>query len=99
MRKKDRCQFRQVRRMRSQSLIGGLGGIGPRAGVNSDELSAVLRENKIVFCELKSRKNINPAWYHLGDAPRAKRVPHCHIFRERSGQYNRFVKVRIAAAP
>src|SRR5262249_12632734 len=41
VRKKDSREFRQAGRLRSQSLIGGLGRIGPRAGVNSDELSPV----------------------------------------------------------
>src|SRR5439155_15321294 len=99
MRNEDRGQFRQTRRVRPQRFVGGLGRIGSRTGINRDKLLPILRDNEIVFRELKTRKCIHPARYGLGDALRRKSMAALTVFRERSHQHNRFVEVRIAAAP
>ena len=54
MRNEDRGQFRQTRRVRPQRIVGGLGRIGSRTGINRDKLLPILRDDEIVFRELKT---------------------------------------------
>src|SRR6266446_9912048 len=71
----DGRQFWQPGRMGSQCFVGGLGRVRPRTGVDANQLSPVVGDNKIVFCEFETGERVYPARHDLGDAPRRKGMP------------------------
>src|SRR6516225_10099121 len=51
----DGRQWRQTRDLCLQCLIGSLGRIRPRTGIDADELSPIVRYDEIVFRKLEAR--------------------------------------------
>src|SRR5262245_44388084 len=54
VRDKNGRQFRKVRRMRSQCLVGGLSRVRARARIDTDQLLPIVRHHEIVFRELET---------------------------------------------
>src|SRR6266446_4171364 len=95
----DGRQFWQPGRMGSQCFVGGLGRVRPRTGVDANQLSPVVGDNKIVFCEFETGERVYPARHDLGDAPRRKGMPGQNVLRKWSAKRNWPAKVCVAAPP
>src|SRR5229473_2229393 len=75
VRNDDGCQFRKAGCVRAQRLVRNLGGIRSCTGVDTYQLSSVVRNHEIVFREFEARERIDAARHDLGDAPRRKGMP------------------------
>src|SRR5437773_12383013 len=81
MGEKDRRQSRQAGCMRLQRFVSRLGRIGPRAGVDADQLMAVFGDDKVIFRELEAGENIDAARNDCGDSSRREGMPGSRILR------------------
>src|SRR5262245_48828271 len=93
----DGGQWRQARILCSQCLIRNLRGVRPRAGIDADQFSPILRYDEIVFGELETRQNVHASWHNRGDATRSKGMPCGGVLGERRDQRDGPVPILVAS--
>ena len=92
----DRRQVGEARGVGAKRLVRGARRIGPRAGVDRDEVAPVGRDDEGVLGELESREEVDPTGDDLRDLPRRECVAGGGILREWGRERDRLLGVAFA---
>src|SRR5262245_35066935 len=94
----DGGEWRQPCRICSHRFVVRLREIRSRSSIDSDELTPILGDHKVVIREFETGQCVDATGNNLGNAPRRERVARSGFLGKRRCQYDWVVKICVATA-